>query len=147
MMEETAFFGGFWFMVAIGAVALFTFLAVTTWSENRAKERSEYYRHETYKKLAEQPSDQGAQVLEVMRTEERIKHRKMLEGIKLGGLVTTFVGIGLGVMLYTLAEPEVAAVGLVPLGVGLALLLYATILAPRDVTELPGPRDDSSRRR
>jgi hypothetical protein len=133
-------------MVAIGAVALFTFLAVTTWSENRAKERAEYYRHETYKKLAEQPSDQGAQVLEVMRAEVRIKHRKMLEGIKLGGLVTTFVGVGLAVMLYVLAEPKVAAVGLVPLGVGLALLLYATVMAPKDVTELPEPPPDTRRR-
>ena len=34
----------------VGSIALFSFLAVTTWSEARRKEREAYYRAETLKK-------------------------------------------------------------------------------------------------
>ena len=37
----------------VGSIALFSFLAVTTWSEARRKEREAYYTSETLKKIAE----------------------------------------------------------------------------------------------
>ena len=57
---------------------------------------------------------------------------KEIEGYKVGGLITVAAGIGLGTFLYFL-EPgsSVYVVGLVPLLIGLVLLLYGFILAPR----------------
>ena len=127
--------------LGIGAVALFTFLAVTSFSENRAKERLAYYRHETYKKLSEQPPEQAQHVIRAMRAEEQIRQQKLLEGLKLGGLITSIVGLTLGVFLYALTDQAVALVGLIPLGVGLAMLVYATLLAPKPETD----RDRSPR--
>ena len=34
-------------------VAVFTFVTVATWAENRRKERESYYREETYRKIVE----------------------------------------------------------------------------------------------
>lgn len=117
--------------LAIGAVAMFTFLAVVTFVENRAKERIEYYKHETFKKLAEQTPEKSMQVLEAIRQDQRSAYRKKLEGMKLGGLITTMVGITLGIFLYWMTGMPVALVGLIPLGVGLAMLLYAFFMAPK----------------
>ena len=60
--------------------------------------------------------------------------RKEIEGLKLGGLITTGAGIGLMIFLYFLeAElPEgLFLVGLFPLLVGAGMLFYALILAPK----------------
>jgi len=116
--------------LSVGALALFTFLAITTFSESRAKERSEFHRNETLRKVAEQSGDGADKVLEVIREEERIALRKRIEGLKLGGLITTVVGVGVGFFLYTVA-PDAAAVGAIPLLVGLALLGYVILLAPK----------------
>jgi hypothetical protein len=74
---------------------------------------------------------QGAEkVLEVIHEEERIAQRKRVEGLKLGGLITTMVGVGLGILFYTV-EVEAIAVAAIPLLIGLALLAYAVFLAPK----------------
>jgi hypothetical protein len=125
------FFPFLFIFLGIASVALFTFLAVDTFSEKRAKERVAYYQHETYKKLSEQPPEQAEHVIRVMREEERLRQRKQLEGLKLGGLITGTVGLTLGVFLYVLTTEAVAFVGLIPLGIGLAMLIYATLLAPK----------------
>ena len=61
---------------------------------------------------------------------ERGAERKRVEGLKLGGLITTMVGIGLGIFLYTVAN-EAVAVAAIPLLIGLALLAYVVFLAPK----------------
>jgi len=119
--------------LAAGAMALFTFLAVAVFTENRSKERISYHKSETLKKLADSPPESAQKVLELMQAEDRIKRRRMLEGLKLGGLITTGVGVGLTLFLYFLDadQPDgVFMVGFIPLFVGLAMLLYATLLAP-----------------
>lgn len=124
------------------AVALFTFLAVAAYSDGRTKERVAYYKQETLKKMAEQPPEQARVVLEVIRQEERLKHRKGLEGIKLTGLIMTMIGIGLFVFLYMLVPGRgVAFVGLLPFGIGLAFLLYGTLMASRPEELVPGDQD------
>jgi hypothetical protein len=45
-------------------------------------------------------------------------------GTLLGGLITTFVGLGLAVALYCMCNFNVALFALIPLGVGLALLIF-----------------------
>ena len=119
--------------LATGAIALFTFLAIAVFTDNRSKERTSYHRHETLKKLAESPEESASKVMELMREEDRIKRRRMLEGLKLGGLITSGVGLGLGVFLLVLDAEQpggVYLVGFIPLFVGLAMLVYATLLAP-----------------
>ena len=63
----------------------------------------------------------------------RQTHRR-LEGTKLGGLITTAVGIGLMIFLGIANDDNHligVAIGVVPLMVGLALLLYAYRFAPK----------------
>jgi len=131
--------------LAVGAMALFTFLAVSVFSESRTKERLSYHRHETLKKLAESTEQGAAKVLELMHEEDRLKRRRQLEGLKLGGLIVAGVGLALTLFLYFLDadQPDgVFIVGFIPLFVGLAMLLYATVLAPSTA----GPGSGSSQR-
>jgi len=66
------------------------------------------------------------------------------QGLLIGGLVTLAVGIGLGVMLYYVAdEANVWSVGLIPALIGVALLVSSIIVrqsAPPDTTPPAPPR-------
>lgn len=117
----------------VGSIALFSFLAVASWSEARRKEREAYYRAETLKKIAESSGEGAKSALELLREQERNAIRRRLEGMKLGGLITAAVGIGLVVFLRGVAREESAyLVGLIPLLIGVALLIYSFMLAPKD---------------
>lgn len=120
-------------LISVGALALFSFLSILIYSVSRAQERSELHRNETLRKLAEQSGEGAEKVLEVMREEERIAQRRRVEGLKLGGLITTVVGVGLGIFLYAVAS-EAATLAAIPLLIGLALLAYALLLAPNPLT-------------
>ena len=124
----------------VGIVSVFTFVAVAVWSDNRRKEREAYYRHETLRRLAETGGDSAESVLEVMRQEERGKARRMIEGLKLGGMITAAAGAGAMALLYSLA-PEVYLSGLIPLLIGLVMLAYAFFMAPSPDRESSIPRD------
>ena len=118
------------FFLAIGAIALFTFLSVATFTGTRAAEREAYYKSEMMKKIAETSGEQNP-ALEYLREQEKMKAAKRLGGLKLGGLINT--GIGLGVMIFLKAlipgEP-IYLVGTIELFIGFALLIYAFWLAP-----------------
>jgi hypothetical protein len=59
--------------------------------------------------------------------------RRRAQGLLIGGLVTLAVGLSLGVMLYYIAgEPGVWSVGLIPVAIGIALLISATLIRPRN---------------
>jgi hypothetical protein len=119
----------------VGSIALFSFLAVASWSEARRKEREAYYRSETLKKIAES-SGEGARIaMELMREEQQPTAKRSLEGMKLGGLVTAAVGIGVMVLLRGIVQDEgpVYLVGVIPLLIGVALLVYVFLLAPKQV--------------
>ncbi len=116
----------------VGSIALFSFLAVASWSDARRKERETYYRSETLKKIAESSGEGAKAALELMREQEKNSVKRRLEGMKLGGLITTAVGVGVMVLLRGLEHDEpVYLAGLIPLLVGLALLLYVLLLAPK----------------
>lgn len=54
-------------------------------------------------------------------------------GLLIGGIVCTVVGIAIGAFLHLMeAEKNAWSVGLIPAGVGVALLLSALIIKPRD---------------
>ncbi len=116
-----------------GAVAVFSWLAVASWSDSRRKEREAYYRSETLKRIAETQGTGAGAALEVLREEDRIARRRRQEGQRLGGLVTMSVGIGVIVLLRAIEKNEpLYLAGLIPLFVGAALLVYSYLLAPKE---------------
>jgi hypothetical protein len=117
----------------VGSIALFSFLAVAAWSDARRREREEYYRSETLKKIAESSGEGARAAIELMREQQKSVTRRRLEGMKLGGLITAVVGIGVMVLLHGLEHEEpVYLAGLIPLLIGLALLAYTFVLAPKE---------------
>jgi hypothetical protein len=118
---------------AVGMVTVFSFIAVLSWVEGRRREREAFYRNDLLKQLAQQSGPAADRVTELLRDEERIAQDKAREGYKLGGVITTAVGIGLMVFLRMLVTEEepVYLVGLIPLLVGVAMLFYVYALAPR----------------
>jgi len=117
----------------VGSIALFSFLGVASWSDARRKEREAYYTSETLKKIAESSGEGARSALELLREQERNAVKRRLEGMKLGGLITAAVGIGVIILLRGLEHEEpVYLVGVIPLLIGLALLAYAFVLAPKE---------------
>ena len=124
--------------LSVGAVALFSFIAVAAWSDARRKEREAYYTSETLKKIAESGAG-GAAALEFLREQDRIAERRRRGGLRLGGLICGAVGIALMIQLRAMSHDPIARVpsgvyfaGLIPLLVGIALLLYSYLLAPKE---------------
>jgi hypothetical protein len=118
------------FFLSIGAIALFTFLSVATFSGSRFAEREVYYKAEMMKKIAEAGGGSNP-ALDYLREQERIAAAKRLGGLKLGGLVVS--GLGLGVMIFLRAlirDQPIFLCGTIFLFVGLALLVYALWFAP-----------------
>jgi hypothetical protein len=120
--------------LAVGAVALFSFLSVNSYIQARRKERDAYYKNETVRRLTESQGAGADAAIALMREEDRLWTIRRLEGTKLGGLITTAVGIGLMIFLGIANDDNHligVGIGIVPLMVGLALLLYAYRLSPR----------------
>jgi hypothetical protein len=119
--------------LSVGSVALFSFVAVAAWADARRREREAYYKSETLKKIIEKEGPAANAALELFREEERNATRRRVEGIKLGGLVTAAVGISLFPLLRGIAPAErVYLAGFIPLLIGVALLAYGYILAPKN---------------
>jgi hypothetical protein len=116
----------------VSVVAVFTFITVATWAENRRKERESYYREETFRKILDHGGDAGDRILGLIREEETERARRRIEGLKLGGLITTVVGVGVMIFLGMLIDDEpIYLVGLIPLLIGLVLVIYGFFMAPR----------------
>jgi hypothetical protein len=116
--------------LAVAASGMWAFIAVVSWADIRRKEREAYYRHETMKKISEMPGESG---LVLLREDERNTARRRREKIKLGGLITSAVGVGFMIFLRAVDTREAAyLVGLIPLLAGFALLTYSYFLAPKD---------------
>jgi hypothetical protein len=127
-------------IVAIPAV--FTFVSIAAWADNRRKERESFYRHETYRKIMEHPGEATQPVVEMMRERERQRQLKRIEGLRLGGLVTSAVGIGVMVFLYFLTdEAPIYLAGLIVLLIGLVLMVHGFFIAKSpDDREVRGGR-------
>ena len=122
--------GPMYLFLSVGALALFAFLGVSSYSESRRRERDAFYRSETLKKIAESPEPSARAALDYMRQEQITQQRKKLEGLKLGGLVT--VAAGVSMMFLHIAGKSEFILGAIPLMVGLALLVYAYLLPPKE---------------
>jgi hypothetical protein len=118
-------------LLAAILVPVFAFTSVAVWMDARKKEREAFYENELLRKLADSPVPQAQQVIELMREQERQKEARAREGLKVGGLVVSMVGIAMIVMLALLEQSKpVWGVGLIPLLTGVGLLAYAYLLAP-----------------
>ena len=116
---------------AVGSLAVFSYLSVAIWSDNRRKEREAFYRNDALRKIGETQGGASA-ALEYVREEERNAQKRRLEGLKLGGLISMAAGIGVGVFLIAiLPDRPIYFLGLIPVLIGLALLLYTYVLAPK----------------
>jgi hypothetical protein len=116
----------------VGSIALFSFLAVASWSDARRRERETFYKSETLKKIAESSGEGARAAIELIREQEKNAANRRFEGMKLGGLITAVVGIGVMVLLHGLVRDEpVYLAGLIPFLVGVVLMLYGFFLAPK----------------
>lgn len=133
--SANAVFGnmGLWLFLSVGAVALFVvFIPLVTWMENRRKEREAFYQAETIRRLAESSGSGATAALELMREQNRLARIKMLEGMKIGGIINLGVGVGLVIFLRVLlgAGPGSPFLcGLIPGFIGIGMLIYAFFLA------------------
>ena len=119
--------------LGLGAISLFSFLAVASWADSRRREREAYYKSETMKKIAETQGGGSTAALEFLREEERKTARRVRDGQKLGGLTTTAVGIGLMIFLRAVARAEpVYLVGFIPLLIGVAMLFHTFFFATKE---------------
>jgi hypothetical protein len=117
----------FWPMIAVITTASLSFVAVILWIGSRVKEREDYYRNETVKKIAESGASTAA--IEYLRETDRIALQRLRGGLRLGGLITAAVGIGLMVFLRALIQGNPTyLVGLIPLLVGVVLFGYAQFM-------------------
>jgi hypothetical protein len=129
-LEAMAVFG----FLAVGAIALFTMISVSTWADNRRKEREAYYKADMLKKVAESQGPAAASALELMREEDRIATARTKQGLKIGGMVMVATGIGVLVFLKALVTDEpVYLCGLIVLLIGFALFGGSYVVAtPRE---------------
>jgi len=122
----------------VGSIALFSFLAVASWSDARRREREAYYTSETLKKIADSSGEGAKAAIDLIQQQSRDVTMRRLEGLKIGGLVTAATGIGVMALLHGLVSEEpVYLAGLIPLLVGAALLIYVFALAPRETAAKP----------
>ena len=114
----------------VGTVAVFTFLAVNSWADARRKERETYYRYEFRKTLVDAGQMKADDVRDLMRYEEESTQARMRQSAILAGFVLVGVGVG---MLFGLSwiDEGIWKVGFIPLGIGVAIMVYALTIAPR----------------
>lgn len=125
----------FFLFLSVACVAVFSFVAVAAWASERRREREAYYKSETLKKIAESQGPGSSAALELLREEERIEARRRREGQKLGGLITFGVGIGMMIFLAGVNRNDhepAYLMGLIPVFIGVALMVYAYFLAPKE---------------
>jgi hypothetical protein len=137
---------------AIGAVSVFLFLSILmisifshasieAWAEARRKEREAYYKSETMRRIAESPGEGARYVVEILREEERIRQinqrseeMKIVQGMKIGGVVTIAVGFALMIFFYFIIDRSgkpIYVLGVFPVLIGIALLISVRFMHPK----------------
>lgn len=117
--------------LSVASVAMFSFIAVSVWSQERRREREAFYRSETIKRIAETQGPGSSAAIDFLREEEKNAAQRRYEGRKLGGLVTSAVGLALMIFIRGVNRNDPDwLVGLIPLFIGLSLLAYSYLLAP-----------------
>jgi hypothetical protein len=115
--------------LAVGAVALFSMVAVASWASARQKEREAYYKNDMLKKIAESQGPGLASALELLREEAKINAIRTKQGLKIGGMVMVGIGVGLLVFLHELIrDAPIYLCGLLVLLIGVALFASSYVV-------------------
>jgi hypothetical protein len=124
---------GLWMFLSIGAVALFVvFIPLTSWIDSQRKEREAFYKAETIRRLSESSGEGARAAIELLNAQDRMKRAERREGMKIRGLINVGVGVALMIFLRQLVHGEpVYLCGLIPGFIGVALLIYSLLLAPK----------------
>ena len=130
---------GLFLFLSVVMVSVFSFVSIAVWTEARRKEREAYYKAESTRRLAEMPAEAAQHVIAMLQEEQRIrqaelrtKEVKVIEGMKIGGLVNIAVGVALMFLIRgTSQENSAYLVGLIPGLIGVALLVYALFMVPK----------------
>jgi hypothetical protein len=125
-MHDPIFIGS---LVPIAGTAM---VVLIVWFDTQRKTKQSFYRSELLRKIAESQGEAADKVLEMMRQEEAEARIKRREGLKLGGLITSAAGLGvMGVLAMLVPNYPTWIVGLIPLLIGAALVLYVVLIAPK----------------
>jgi hypothetical protein len=128
--------------LAAAVIAVFAFASIVVFVSTPARERQARDRLALLKTLAENPSEQARQVLDLIREEDamRAERREREERIGwiAGGLIIIAVAIGLGLMLAIVGNRDAwtvaVAVSLIPFLIG-CVLLGVGLLARRRILQ------------
>jgi hypothetical protein len=116
-------------LIPISGIAM---IVLIVWFGERRKEKESLYRNELLRKIAESQGDAAQRVLEIIHQQDRERQIRIREGIKLAGMITLAVGLGLIPMLAMIVRNRpVWTVGLIPALVGVALFSYVYFLSPQ----------------
>jgi hypothetical protein len=116
-------------LIPIAGIAM---IVLVVWIGERRKEKEAFHRNELLRKIAESQGDASQKVLEMIRQQDREAQIRRREGLKLAGMITMAVGIGLIPMLAMLERGEpVWTVGLIPALIGVALFAYVFFFSPK----------------
>ncbi len=122
------------FVPVVGTIALFTYLAVASWSRARQREREAAYRSELLRKLSEMSAEAAAPVLAILREDDARALRRRREGLILAGMIWLVLGVGwiaAGHIVRDVERSGAWAVGILPMLVGSAILFHALVFASR----------------
>jgi len=114
----------------VAIVSVFSFITIMAWLGNKQKEREAFYKAETLRRITESSGEGAKAAIEMLREDDRRKHLKSREGLKISGLINIGVGLGMVIGLRELIGAKVAYAGIVPAFVGVAMLVYVFFLAP-----------------
>jgi hypothetical protein len=121
---------GLWTFLSVGAVALFgIFIPVVTWIQSREREREAFYKSETIRRVAEASTDGAKATVDLLREQNRLGLIKTREALKIAGVINIGVGIGLVIFLRMLVGLDIALCGLIPGFIGAGMLVYVYVLA------------------
>jgi hypothetical protein len=118
--------GAQFLFLSVAVTAGLSFVAVMVWLGNLKNERTQFYRSETMKKIAE--SGSAAAALEYAREIERMGAGRTRSGLRLGGLITMAAGTGLMVFLHEIERQEpIYLIALIPMLVGGVMFLFSLL--------------------
>jgi hypothetical protein len=116
--------------IAALTVPIFSFVTVVVWVQERRKERQAFYLSDMVKKMADSPNTSPT---EFLREIERTRSRRLREGMRLGGLISSVATGALFIVAWANSSGGRGyLVTLIPFSACVALYLYAQYLAPRD---------------
>ena len=128
--QKVQFNAAIFLFLAAAVIAVFAFASIVVWVSTPARERQARDRLALLKTLAENPTEQAREVLDLLRQEDALRRerreREERKGWIVGGLVTMSVGIGLGLMLALVGDRDswnvALGVSLIPFLIGCVLL-------------------------